>query len=189
MHENQALPPALSYNGEQRDGNKSKLLAPLEALNEDEPPQAPRVDLKVLDGAFIVQMLSPAECKTFSEYSEQVFVPYLKKKLESTDRLDLVWDTYPDESLKWTTRDRRGVGVQQQVLPDTKIPHNWHTILSNDKNKMELFTLPWMSWRALLSCSIIEDVGIAESMLNGRNYFVSETDKLRNIPPSQAALL
>ncbi len=77
MHENQALPPALAHNGEQRDGNKSKLLAPLEALNDDELAQAPQVDFKVLDGAFIVQMLSPAGCITYSEYAKQVFMPYV----------------------------------------------------------------------------------------------------------------
>jgi len=38
---------------------------------------APVVDAKLLDGAFVVQMLNPGAVKTFQEYADIVFLPYV----------------------------------------------------------------------------------------------------------------
>ena len=40
----------------------------------------PDVNMLLLDGAVIVNMLRPRAVKTFHEYSQQVFLPFLKSQ-------------------------------------------------------------------------------------------------------------
>ena len=72
------------------------------------PEASPLVDATFLDGAAVVQMLNPVTAKTFLDYAEQVFLPYVSAQLENTTRLDIVWDVYQTDSLKSTTRQKRG---------------------------------------------------------------------------------
>lgn len=62
-----------------------------------------------------------------------------KSQLCSAQRIDIVWDNYLEGSLKAIARSRRGEGVRRRVLPDTRIPKNWSSFLSNETNKTELF--------------------------------------------------
>ena len=115
-HENQATPPSLSVGGEIRSTTKSDLLQCLD-LKTQQHLHSPRVDAKLLDGAAVVRMLSPGSAKTFQEYATQVFNPHLLTHLQTTDRIDVVWDVYWKESLKSTTREKRGKGVRRRVAP------------------------------------------------------------------------
>ena len=76
-HENQDFPTSLSTYGDIRTGTKSDILQCLEKVS---PSQNDRqdVDMLLLDGAVIVNMLRPRAVKTFQEYSQQVFLPFLK---------------------------------------------------------------------------------------------------------------
>ena len=38
---------------------------------------APIVDVKLLDGGAVVQMLKPVAVKTFQEYADTVFMPFI----------------------------------------------------------------------------------------------------------------
>ena len=93
----------------------------------------------VIDGAVLVQMLKPGASRTFLEYSEQIFVPYLSHWLDKVQRLDIVWDVYLPGSLKTSTRVKRGKGTRQRVLPGVPIPSNWQEFLHAEENKRELF--------------------------------------------------
>ena len=137
-HENQPYPPSLSNNGSMRFGSKSDLLACLENLVGSKQ-QCPLVDASVLDGAAIVQMLSPGRCVTFSDYAKQIFVPYVVSQLSHVSRLDLVWDQYDTNSLKAATRAKRGIGIRRKVMATADLPRNWADFLRNDDNKTELF--------------------------------------------------
>ena len=53
----------------------------------------------IVDGAAIVNMLRPGDVKTFSEYAQQVFLPYIKSQLQQVNRVDVVWDEYFPDSL------------------------------------------------------------------------------------------
>ena len=64
-HENQATPPSLSNAG---------------------------IDAAVLDGACIVRMLNPSAAKTFQDYADSVFMPYLSSQLEKAKRIDVIGD-------------------------------------------------------------------------------------------------
>ncbi|CAC5388313.1 unnamed protein product [Mytilus coruscus] len=116
-HENNINPPALSQNGKMRLGTKS--------------------DLLIIDGAAIVKMLKPSISRTFDDYADLVFCPYIKKQLETVTRVDI------DNSLKAATRSKRGKGIRRRVQGQNKIPQNWQnwqSFLRDDDNKKELFS-------------------------------------------------
>ena len=139
-HENQAIPPALSQYGQIRQGTKSDLLDILEKLCEVPATlEPPAIDAMIVDGAAIVNMLKPGSAKTFEDYAEQVFVPYVMSQLRNIERLDIVWDQYFTNSLKLTARQKRGKGVRRRVTPDNKLPGHWPEFLRVDSNKTELF--------------------------------------------------
>ena len=102
--------------------------------------EAPTVTAVVLDGAVIVHMLKPGTAKTFEEYAQQVFIPYVVRQLQHVSRLDLVWDSYRTDSLKASTREQRGKGVRQRVVASAVIPGNWQSFLRVDSNEVELFS-------------------------------------------------
>jgi len=147
-HEIQSFPPSLSGFGKLHlPGNKSDLLQCLEQpAGQSEPPSS--YDCKVLDGAVIVHCLPTTSVGSFHQYADRVFLPYLKKQLQDTSRLDVVWDTYIPDSLKESTRKKRGDGVRRKVAGDTKLPRNWMDFLRDSMNKKELL--------AFLSSKVVE---------------------------------
>lgn len=140
-HENQAYPPVLSQMGKINMGTKSDLVDCLESLvtAREDTSTAPSVEMLVLDGAAVVNMLQPRNASTFSQYASIVFLPYIKYQLRSVKRLDIVWDRYFSDSLKSETRKQRGLGIRRRVEPDNAIPKDWHAFLRIDDNKSELF--------------------------------------------------
>lgn len=85
-----------------RLGTKADLLSCLEI-----------VSAKNFDGAAVVQMLNPGTAKSFQDYADTVFTPYISSQLRTADRVDIVWDVYLESSLKSTTREKRGKGVRR----------------------------------------------------------------------------
>ena len=85
-------------------------------------------------------MLKAATAKNFNEYIQEVFTPYILSKCQETTRLDLVWDRYLPDSLKGTTRAKRGKGVRRRVVGGASIPGNWASFLRVDDNKTKLFS-------------------------------------------------
>ena len=55
--------------------------------------QRPSVKVLLLDGAAIVNMLKPRHSKTFQEYSETVFLPYVTNQLRNVGGVDAVHRT------------------------------------------------------------------------------------------------
>lgn len=137
-HENQPWPPTLAHMGKLRQGQKSDLVTCMESLSKPSS-NIPLVDVTILDGAVVVQMLSPGTAITFQEYADYVFLPYVTKQLDQVKRVDVVWDVYQDDSLKSTTREKRGTGTRRRVTPSSKLPKNWKSFLRVNENKTELF--------------------------------------------------
>jgi len=81
----------------------------------------------------------PVAAKTFQDYVNIVFAPYISTQLEKVHRLDFVWDIYLADSLKGTTRKKRGKGIRKRAVPSTVMPKNWKDFLRVDQNKTELF--------------------------------------------------
>ena len=137
-HEIQSFPPSLSDFGMlYLPGTKSDLLPCVDQSTKTEPPST--FDCKVLDGSVIVHCLPTYNVSTFNMYADEVFIPHLERHLQDTKRLDVVWDEYIQDSLKESTREKRGKGVRRKVSGSTKIPGNWKNFLGDQMNKKELF--------------------------------------------------
>lgn len=135
------LPPSLSQMGQLRIGTKSDLVGCLEDLQA--PAQMnvnPAVQVMIIDGAAIVNMLRPGTAKTFSDYEKHVFSPFIQTQLNRVHRLDVVWDEYFPDSLKAEARKKRGKGICRRVEPSSAIPGKWDAFLRIDANKTELFS-------------------------------------------------
>ena len=85
-------------------------------------------------------MMMPAAAKTFDEYAQQAAIPYVSSQLRSVSRVDLVWDTYKDDSLKGTARAKRGMGIRIRVVGKTAVAGSWQNFLRADSNKTTLFS-------------------------------------------------
>ena len=138
-HENQAYPPSLSDDSTLHLGTKSDLLL---CLNDCSEAQAQTLtSCAILDGAAIVAMLKPEATKTFSDFASKVFIPHILLHFHKVSRVDLVWDRYVADSLKASTRAKRGKGVRRCVVAGAIIPGDWKGFLHVESNKVELFKL------------------------------------------------
>ena len=54
------------------------------------------------------------------------------------ERVDIVFDTYKKDSLKETTRQKRGTGIRRKLEEQNQAPKYWHSFLRIDKNKTKL---------------------------------------------------
>jgi len=117
MHENQPYPPSLSEFGKLRFGEKSDLFSA------------------------VVRAHPSTTVSTFDSYAENVFISFILNHLQSSKRVDIVWDMYKANSIKDSTREKRGKGQRRKVTDDTKIPPNWKAFLQDNTNKKELFAL------------------------------------------------
>ena len=122
-HENQACPPSNSDCGKLRQTVKAPLVSCLESLCEATPNE-PEVTVVVLDGAAVVHFNPPESSKTFGEYGENVIAKYVKRWLINVSIVDLVWDSYIENSLKSSTREKRGSGARNRVSPLCKYQEN-----------------------------------------------------------------
>ena len=109
-NENQAAPPALSTGGKLRLAVNADLIHCLKS-DQTETTSAPVVDATILDRTAIVQMPNPIAAKTFQEYVNMVFAPYITTQLEKVHRLDIVWDVYLPERHDQT---EEGQGLQEK---------------------------------------------------------------------------
>ena len=103
--------------------------------NSTPTAESPEVDVAILDGAVVVQMASPGTARTFQEYADNVFMPYIMKQLQPVKRVDIIWDVYGQDSLKAATREKRGSGTRRRV------------ILFPDSEELEEFLTAWMRTR------------------------------------------
>jgi hypothetical protein len=87
----------------------------------------------------MIHALPVGMADTFKEYGENVFIPHITNELKYAKRLDVVWDSYPVDSLKAETRDKRGMGLRRKVTATTKIPSKGFDFLQDGDNKTELF--------------------------------------------------
>ncbi|CAB4002221.1 Hypothetical predicted protein [Paramuricea clavata] len=139
-HENQGCPPSLSQHGNLcLPGNKSDLLQCTGAVIPVVTDSPNSIDVTIIDSAAAINMLKPTPAvKTFHDYAEHVFIPYIKGQLQHTKRFDVVWDEYTPNSLK-ETRKKRGRGIRRRVQSSTKLPSKWHEFLRVNENMTELF--------------------------------------------------
>ena len=69
----------------------------------------PDVDVNIVDGAAILHILDPNKThksvKTFHDYAQLVFLPYMERMLQDVVQIDFVWDTYGGQSKGTNTNE------------------------------------------------------------------------------------
>ena len=93
-----------------RFGKNSDLLTCVKPTNTEEPNPPPFYDCKMFDGAAVVHARPSTTVSTFDSFAENVFIPFILNHLQSSKRVDIVWDIYKATSIKDSTREKRGNG-------------------------------------------------------------------------------
>jgi len=94
-----------------------------------QPDPASLYDCKIFDGAAFVHALPSTTVSTFDSHAENVFVQFTLNLLQSSKRVDIVWDTYKASSIKDSRSEKRDKGHRRKVTGNTKIPPNWKAFL------------------------------------------------------------
>ena len=82
----------------------------------------------------------PKMVMTFSQYVDHLFKAVISRYFNFYQRIDIIFDTYLQGSLKAFTRQKRGQGVWRRVAGENKCPKNWQQFLKDTRNKDELNT-------------------------------------------------
>ena len=135
-YENQEFPLSISQYNDLRSGNKADLLKYLEnkaaSPSQSDPPE---FEFAIIDGAAIINALTPDANQTFKEYAAQEFIPRIAKLLSNVLRIDVVFDIYLENSQKNSARLHYGEGSRKQVKDNYKVPTNWKAFLRHSENK------------------------------------------------------
>ena len=92
-----------------------------------------------IDGAALVHLLPTTSISTFDQYADSVFLPHLRRQLEKCVHLDVVWDVYIIDSIKASTREKRGQGIRRKVAGKNIVPTNWMGFLYDEKKQTRTF--------------------------------------------------
>ena len=105
-------------------GTKSALLGCLPGMPDPgRSPAAKEASVIVLDMSAIICIVKPQHATVFGEYTHMHLLPFLENQMtNNTTRLDAVWDTYQDASLKSQTRAKRGETEGMRTRVSAKIP-------------------------------------------------------------------
>jgi len=142
-HETEPYPSSLSCNGCIRSTTKSALLPILEKFGPS-VLQLPATDTYIIDGSALIQMLRPeGDIATFEEYISKIVTPYVLRKAPFYKRVDIVFDVYLKNSIKGSTREKRGIGYRVEVSNQAFLPSqcSWSNFLRKGENKSTLFRM------------------------------------------------
>ena len=134
------LPWALSTpEGLLRKTNKASLAASLQK-NVMIAEQLPGNTATVIDGMNLVQRVKGDQA-TFGDVAITILSMALKEGNQSR-RIDVVFDTYRENSIKNSERSIRGeeTGHQLQAITDKQIVRQWRSFLTRVTNKISLIT-------------------------------------------------
>lgn len=107
----------------------------------------------VVDGMVVLRQLKPQNIpQTFGELATYVLKVIINKaKHVNANRVDVVWDSYPEISIKSLEQVRRmkSVGVQTFHLRSAKqkVPKNWNQYLASGKNKEAFIKYLLQQWQ------------------------------------------
>lgn len=182
-HECHSWPPSLAEGVDSMRPSTSKadLVPCLEAL-VPRTEETPKAEVCIFDGAALVHLLNPKKCnnivKTFGDYAQKQFLPYISRKLndDGVKRVDVIWDSYKQDSLKESTRRNRGTGTPLHVTEQTSIPQNWGTFLRVDSNKKTLFSF---------LASALQTIDVPD----GKILLTTHDEEVKSKPPSDVSLI
>ena len=143
--ENKREPPSLSDRGRLRSGTKSDMFRCLPGMPDPGRSLAAKeASVFFPDMAIVIHIIKPQRASVFGDFKQLQLFPYLHSQMtDNTTRVDAVWDTYREASLKSQTRAKRGETANRRTRVSAKIPlpkgAQWQKFLKDSKNKDELF--------------------------------------------------
>lgn len=100
-HKNQGCPPALSLLGKLRlPKKKSDLVELLQSYTSPQSTMPTEVNVIIIDGAALVNMIKPGPEKTFSQYATKSFLRYVKAQISQSNSVDFICDEYIENKSK-----------------------------------------------------------------------------------------
>jgi len=98
----------------------------------------------ILDMAAVTHIIKPKRARISGEYTQMQLLPYMQSQMtETASRVDAIWDTYQQASLKSQTRAKRSETSSRRIRVSAKIPIpkgvEWQKFLNDNQNKDELF--------------------------------------------------
>jgi len=141
------LPWALSTpDGLLRKTNKASLATTLQK-NVTVADQLPQNPASVVDGMNLVQRVKGDQA-TFGDIATTILSMALREGSKST-RIDVVFDTYRENSIKNSERSARGeeTGHQLQGITSAQIVRQWRSFLTGITNKTSLISFIVSEWR------------------------------------------
>ena len=114
-------------------GNKAQIQAP---TNLDQT-------CTIIDGMAAIQSLgNRGKAETFGEWSDKIQLYLLSHFSDKCKRVDVVFDRYPEKSIKGGTRAKRkkgrGKGIKRKVESREQKIRSWERFISLDENKASL---------------------------------------------------
>ena len=108
-------------------------------------------------------MVRPTYGTNYQQYVVRHFMPFITNSLtNSTSRLDIIWDIYPDHNLKAQAQAKRGnPGVTTIVECSTPVSRDWNKFLANSRNKVQLFR--FLSTAVIEAASQFTDVVVCST--------------------------
>ncbi|KAL8606341.1 hypothetical protein ACOMHN_050821 [Nucella lapillus] len=103
----------------------------------------------IIDGMALVQRLTPdAEQTTFDDIAELIFAMAMKEASFSS-RVDIVFDTYREKSIKYAERTKRGaeLGLKVKDVTPGQMIKQWRRFLRQDANKTSLIKFLANEWQ------------------------------------------
>ena len=137
-HENQREPP--SDRGKLRQGTKSDSIACLPGMPAPGRSKAVKeATVVILDMTAVIHNIKPQRARIYGEYTHMQLLPYMQSQMtDNTSRVDAIWDTQQEASLKSQTRAKRGESSSRRTRVSAK-GVEWQKFLKDNKNKDELF--------------------------------------------------
>jgi hypothetical protein len=132
-------------------------------------------DAVVLDGGAIMYSLLPRiGVSNFANYFDMCFRKLIENELRKTSRVDVVWDSYWECSIRGETRNNRGssTGMRLKILlgPKVKLPNNWSNFFKLPENKVELF-------------NFLTETAVSSLELPASNLYITNGDIVQHVGP------
>jgi len=71
-------------------------------------------EFAILDGAIVLNFLKPVSAKTLNDHGVKVFLLYIESRLYNVSRVDIFWDQYIMNSLKYQTRNKHSKALEEE---------------------------------------------------------------------------
>ena len=166
-------------DGTKANTEKTALFRHLESKVESSFPSSASVDAFVVDGSFLLRVLPPNLPATYGKNAATI--PIQATAL-SSKRVDIVFDTYEEPSIKGMERERRGACDRNYKIigPQQTRPGDFNEALKSPSFKRELPTFLLNEWKEQAFAHIIHERHVYVGHLDECRHFYVEDGVVRH---------